>query len=270
MKAAIRFYQVLNKLSIDVAFGAMVCSAFFASLYAVTVDSITFVCLGISVWLIYTVDHLLDAKIIKESASTNRHRFHQEYFNLVMWVAIGFLAVLLVLLSFIDLSVLYGGSILSSVVVLYFLVQRRLTMLKEMLGAILYTTGVLLPVFTLSKDFMDILFSGPVILFFATALVNLVLFSWFDNDTDLQDKQPSIANTIGERSAKGVIYFLFMLFIIAAGVLSHAESFRVILVFATMNSILFLIFLCPNWFAQNDRYRMVGDAVFFIPLIHFL
>jgi hypothetical protein len=78
--------------------------------------------------------------------------------------------------------VIIGGLSLAVIIGLYLFLQRYLP-LKEFFVAGLYTFGVLLPSWRLKVD----LISGDHVLligqFFSVALVNLLLFSWFELKT---------------------------------------------------------------------------------------
>ena|SRR5688572_29933788 len=80
MRAGFQFYQYVNILSLDVAAGAVISALFFAQIFNVQIKPYGLLALGLTVWIIYTADHLRDAKKIKHRASTQRHRFHQQYF----------------------------------------------------------------------------------------------------------------------------------------------------------------------------------------------
>lgn len=57
---------------------------FFAKLLAVRILPYGLVALGLTVWIIYTADHLRDAKLIVHKASSHRHRFHQQNFKVLL------------------------------------------------------------------------------------------------------------------------------------------------------------------------------------------
>src|SRR6478736_436347 len=83
MKSVVAFYRVINALSLDVAGGAVICALFFAQLLKVNLFPQGLAALGLAVWIVYTGDHLLDAKRLREQASTFRHGFHQQHFKLL-------------------------------------------------------------------------------------------------------------------------------------------------------------------------------------------
>jgi len=57
-----RIYQFINVLSLDVVAGAMVSALFFARIFKVQILPWGVLALGLTVWTIYTTDHLVDAK----------------------------------------------------------------------------------------------------------------------------------------------------------------------------------------------------------------
>lgn len=268
MQRIIDYYRYLNLLSVDVAVGAAVSALFLTKVFKVEVRPQGYICLGLTVWLIYTLDHLVDAKMLRGEASTKRHRFHQQYFKPIGLMSLLISLTILPLLFLIYTPVLSMGAGLGVLVVVYFIVQRKLGFLKEVLGALLYCIGVMLPVIALSEKSFNSLLSVTTILFFNTALINLVLFSWFDRDKDMKDNHSSLVTSVGGTASKGILYLLFVL---QLGLIVYAFSSvdaSVLLVFASMYLVLVLIFIKDQWFALEDRYRLAGDAVFLIPLIY--
>lgn len=271
MQRIISYYRYFNLLSLDVAMGATISALFLIKLFSVDIRLQGLLCLGLTVWLIYTMDHLVDASKLKSQASTERHRFHQRNFRAILVLAVVILLTIIPLLFFIYKPVLSMGIGLGVLVVLYFIVQRKLSFLKELVGAMLYSVGVMLPVIALSELSYYSLIEIPSILFFNTALINLVLFSWFDKDKDKLDNHPSLVTRVGDGMSKGILYFLFfvqmVLFVYA---LRNGISHLVLMVFAAMYLVLLLIFVRSGWFAINDRYRLAGDAVFLLPLFYLI
>lgn len=76
----LHLYRAVNQLSLDVAFGAMVCAAFFSHILHIQLQSNVLALLGLTVWVIYTTDHLLDVQKLKQRASSQRFRFYQQNF----------------------------------------------------------------------------------------------------------------------------------------------------------------------------------------------
>ncbi len=206
-------------------------------------------------------------------ASTFRHRFHQENFKSLFLIALGVgggTAVLI--LYFLNPTTLSVGLVMGGVAIGYLLCQRFLSFMKEVVGAVLYTIGVLVPVasnagFDLTNPKLFLIFQ-----FFLVVLMNLILFSFFDKKNDVLNKQSSFATAFGSSSASRLVWviFLFAMVISMVNIFFFAQ-FQIpgIIIFA-MTFLLAAIQFFPTYFSQYDRFRFVGDGIFFLPLFYLL
>jgi 1,4-dihydroxy-2-naphthoate octaprenyltransferase len=143
--------------------------------------------------------------------------------------------------------------------------------MKEPAGAILYTSGVLLPSLTSTENSLSFFSLSLIFQFFITALINLILFSWFDFERDKKDQRSSLITTVGYQSGK---ILLAGLFIIQAGITLVLFIFSprptVIVVLLLMNLMLLMIFIFAPYFSLQERYRYAGDAIFFLPFLYLM
>lgn len=271
MNSLLNFYKHLNTLSIDVALGAVCCCAWFAKLYHVDLRPYVFLALGLTVWIIYTADHLLDARKIKGEALTTRHRFHQQHFTVLTVLVAIFAVIDFGLIFFVRKQVLYAGIILGGIVLLYLVFTRVLSFLKETVVAVLYSGGVLLPVLSLWDWQMSISYPLIVVSFFITAWINLFLFAWFDHNIDKIHGYTSFSVQFGKYLTMLLLRGLFFIQVALIGTIAlHNQMISAALMLFMMNAILFLLFVRPaNTFLQ-DNYRLLGDAVFLIPAMFLL
>lgn len=272
IKKLLQGYMICNILSIDVALGAVVSALFFGQILDIQIKLSGLVALGLTVWMIYTADHLLDARKIKHDASTVRHRFHQRHFKVLVALLVLAAAGVFIQLFFIRRPVIIGGMILGWIVVIYFLTLKQLKYLKELAGAILYTGGVL--VAPLSLSYFEL--SPPQLIltleFFITALVNLLIFSWFDVDKDIEDDRKSFATYYGSKLTVRLVTGLLTLNVLLSLLVllqysSHGWETLIILV---MNMVLAALVALKKYFSNHDRYRILGDAIFFFPILYLL
>jgi 4-hydroxybenzoate polyprenyltransferase len=271
MSALLKTYRYVNILSIDTALGAVISASFIAKLIEADVWIYGKIALGITVWIIYTADHLLDARKVTGVASSERHRFHQKHFRTLATVMVLAVVIDLFVVFFMRESLLYYGLLLSIVVALYLVVSRFLKMLKEVFIALVYTVGVMLPGLGDIRHAMDRLDLLFIFCFFLVAAANLFVFSWYDLNKDRADGHPSFVTYYGREKTKIIVYGLFAacVMVCASLIVCHYPVFPVILLF-TMMSILVLILRFENTFAKNDRFRFAGDAVFFIPVVYLI
>jgi hypothetical protein len=264
MRKITALYRLFNILSLDIAAGAMISAMFFAKLLQVRILPYGLIALGLTVWIIYTADHLRDARSIGKQAASERHRFHQKHFKTLLYVMAAAIVVDAIIILFIRKQVFAWGLLLAALVMAYLIVQRYLKFLKEIFIALLYTGGVLLPSLSVTSltitSFHIVLF----IQFAFTALTNLLMFSWFDSETDTKDKLNSFVTVLGKPFAERCIWILLTANI-ALGIFLWLSSpyHQPVLVFWLMNAVLLLMFAFRH--RVGPYYRLPGDAVFLIP-----
>lgn len=267
-----RVWRYINILSLDIAVGAMTGCAFFAHLFDVVLLSHGLISLGLIVWIIYTVDHLVDANRSESEPSTERHRFHKRW-RIPLKAGVVLASILVGIEAFyVRKPVLFAGLGLGIVVIVYLFFQARLKMFKELTGALLYTAGVLTaPLSLLTRPLIEAEWS-LIALFTLTAFANLLLYSWFDQSNDEQDGHVSMATVLGQKATGRIIIMTFLV----AATLGILTIFRdptfayPAFVLLSMNALLFIPFQFRSYFSQKDRYRIVGDLAFLVPALYLL
>lgn len=265
MTSFLKVYRIINLLSIDVALGAVCCALFFAKLFQVHILPVGLISLGLTVWIIYTADHLLDARKIRTSAATKRHQFHQQNFT-PLTLALTLVSVINgVCVFFIRERVLLGGLILGVGVVLYLVALRYVKFLKEFIIAAMYTGGVLLPSLAQTPLQPDAFPWVVMVQFAILALINLLLFSWFDYENDLRDKNTSFVTIFGKRVTQTGITFLFLS---VCCLVPFSQTLPASLLIVSMSIVHILILIKAIYFKSEDRFRLIGDALFFLPIFY--
>ncbi|MBV6639839.1 MAG: hypothetical protein KI791_03940, partial [Cyclobacteriaceae bacterium] len=101
------------------------------------------------------------------------------------------------------------------------------------------------------------------------ALVNLLVFSVYDRDSDLKNGFGSIALRLGPDSIYLIGTLLFLLFSssIILGITLQEKYQMIQIAYLIMAGILGGVLRFNTFFSQHERFRTVGDAVFFVPAI---
>lgn len=269
MRCVIKYYRLFNILSLDVASGAIISSLFFAKFYGASPSFISMLSLGLTVWLIYTADRLLDVWDAKGEVSSERHQFHRKNQNVLERYLVFIAIIDAGLIFFMPVLIIKRGLFLSLMVIGYVLLRKNLYVFKEFFVAVLYTAGVILP----AVPATSINPNGylPILQFFLIALLNLIIFSWYEKERDLYDKQESIATKMDEQSIRSILLALFfMAFAISCSIILLTKAYHVALVLTVMTVTHLLIFLHKKLFERNYLYRLAGDAAFLFPLIYIL
>jgi hypothetical protein len=268
MQGVIRFYRLINILSLDVVAGAVVSALFFARVFEVKILPYGIAALALTVWIIYTTDHLRDAHRIQSTASSARHQFHQKYFNTLTIAALIAVAMDSVMLFFIRKQVFIWGLWLIGFVGIYLLIERSVYFLKEFFIAIMYTVGVLLLSMAVTLNPVNVFHIGLIVQFFLLALCNLLIFSCYDVEIDRKDNLSSFVTAFGVQFTRRVVLFLMISFAvinISTILFSNYQVYGSI--FSLMMIMLMIIFFARNRFSKNEYFRLVGDSIFLFPAL---
>lgn len=272
-------FSLLNILSLDVAAGAFAWAWMLNGFRFVGMPPFYFVILPLAVWVIYTADHLLDAYRLKESAHTPRHRFHYRYFKPILAVWILGMGACLVL-SFLNLPKegIYLGLLLGGLTLLHLALVRWMGrkvspfVLKEFAIAAIYTAGIWgLPYWL--YDLGTLAQHLEILQFFLLALVNLLLFSIYEYEVDEQDGHGSFVRGIGKIKARTLIAILLLTVLVLAGVVAYEVQndwlpwdYMIEFVISVMALIFGAMLIFPTWFGKAERYRLIGDGIYLLPL----
>lgn len=271
------FYTYFRILSLDVVLGAVLMCYFCAYCLDTHPDWSVYVSLGVAVWLIYTLDHLLDAYKIPHEAHTSRHRFHQKHFNIlsICWL-ISLIFGLWITLNYLPRRVLIFGMALSSLVFLHFLLtlidrlKNTLLIQKETRIAFIYSLGVALASLSLKDQFPNPVECLIIFQIFLIAWVNLLIISYYEEAIDQKDAHVSTARKLGKSSIQSLIQVLLLIQWVLAFYCGFTGGWRMIiaiLILCLMNVILALIAYRKKYFQEKERYRALSDAIFFLPLV---
>jgi 4-hydroxybenzoate polyprenyltransferase len=271
MRILLQIYRTINILSLDVSAGAVICALFFARILRVQILPYGLATLALTVWIIYTIDHLRDARGIGNHASSDRHSFHQLHFRKLLIALIIGIVIDGLLILFIRRQVFIYGVALGGIVGLYLIIQRKLYFMKEVFVALLFTLGILLPSIAVTTVLITTYHKLLFLLFFLIAYLNLLIFSWFDSEKDVKDRLPSFVTLFGQKFTGAWISVLFgtLVFFSIFSYAAYETRAETTVVF-TMGAILFFIFIKSSRFRNNELFRLVGDAVFYLPVFYLL
>ncbi len=271
-----RFYRYLNALSIDVVAGAVVCALFFAKLLQSELPVVVLVTLALAVWSVYCMDHLWDARRSPNPTLTFRHYFHKSYRKLLTTVLVVVLILGIVLFWCLPDPVKSMGFILTLSILIYFLTSffwaSKPVYHKELLIAFAYSFGVILGPFALRQTPITAPHLLIFIQFTTLAFSNLLLFSYFDTKSDTEQNFGSLSRSIGKKNTRLIIVMLLTLLVVTT-IIGFLIWFDQVLirqsqwVLALMTVPLIVTLTWQSYFGQSDRYRILGDTSFFIPLL---
>lgn len=272
-----RILDILRILSIDVVVGTWASGSMVIWWLDCDMPLAWWIALPLSVWVIYTADHLLDAYRLQDRAHTARHLFHHEHFQIIgiIWL-LGLVTCVALIPWFLTKEILYFGFFMGLLVLghlgLVSLIGNRISWLfhKELGVGFIYASGIWgAPILICQGGFdPEILFS--FVQFLLLALINLLIFSAYEWDTDELDGHTSFVRAIGLQNTRRLIAgMIFVIIGLGIGLITSRPITSEILTlqgtYLLMLFVLFLISFFPTWFSEQERYRLWGDAVFIFP-----
>lgn len=269
--------RVAGFLSLDVILGVGCMGIFAAHLLESTVPQNWLLLLLMAAWVMYTADHLVDAQKRKSLAVNPRHLFHYQYrkqLTLIL-VLVSLVVLITSLVSFSAKAIVTAMGILL-VVGVYFSLLRWLPekqkkfIPKELIIALIYVSGIW---------FIPLLFStktnsGHIVLILFVILlvwIETTIASWYEYKTDVTDGHHSFTTVFGKERTRRILKRLVLLTIsllIISGLFFTEASCRIsVLLLLIVASGLLLLMFTPGYFEKNERYRLMGESLFYLPAL---
>ncbi|MEO0469519.1 MAG: hypothetical protein AAF206_07865 [Bacteroidota bacterium] len=278
MKNGTNWYDYIRLLSLDVVLGALFSGGMLVGLLGVSMPWVWWMVLPLSVWVMYTADHLLDARRLGDQAHTPRHLFHHQHRQSISiaWL-IAFVLCSGIAPFFMPFPMILFGLGMGLLVLIHFglikLIGERTSrwLMKEVGVGGIYVLGIWGAPLILHPTQVFAAVWWMMGQFFLLAMINLLAFSMYESAIDELDGHTSFVRAIGPKTTQFIIglmiFFIagigyFLLLVKNCTMLLPVQS-----VFALMTLILGLISFAPKWFTQNERYRIWGDMVFLLPIV---
>jgi hypothetical protein len=276
-KIAGQWLRYINILSLDVVFGSVMVAIFACKVLDVEIQVWWLVIIALTVWVMYTADHLLDAWQGKEQVTIRRHRFHFKNVKriLPLWITAAITSIILSLLV-LDREIIYLGVMLGISILIYFgsvyfnKEKRPYFLQKELFIALIYVIGIwLAPIVWdgTNPDSMILLIIANLVLL---AWAEGIIISWYEYPEDLVDKHVSFSILFGKKISKGFVFFLVLIVTVfsISGILFIADNvtIRIAFVIEFLMGIVFIILIWfPKFFRKDELYRYIGEGSFLLP-----
>jgi hypothetical protein len=180
-----KFWECMNLLSLDAPLLALVWQDFLARCYPSLLRPAGRWVLGLTVWVIYIADRLIDVRSPAVENEPIRHRFYRQNRGLakVVLTSVAF-ADLFIGLLWLRPAVFSNGLLIGAGVVCYLAVFpfSRIAALirwKRPCAALLFTTGIFLVAWTGTVNPWPVL-GEPALAFCALCLGNMMLIEWWE------------------------------------------------------------------------------------------
>ena len=271
-----KVYRYFHFLSLDIVAGALASSCFAARLLQTDPGIVWWVTLALTVWLLYTGDHLLDAwKARKKKTQRELHVFMMKNRKTLLWSLLVVAAIDVVLImNLLDQLLFKYALVLAGLVLLFYAMRhvfrknRFLSVPGEIFVLLLYMAGTWLgPAVPVLHELNT--GEGLVALIFAgVLLMNLGVISLYDMKLDSRMGIASLANLLGVKGTKNLLLItalsIYLVSLLQFLVFEMDRFFKFALILMGMNTILLLILYSPSMFRKKDYFRLGADAVLFM------
>lgn len=271
-----RLFNLLHWVNLDTAIGAVITSAFIAECLNSRIPVEASITLFLAVLSIYNFDHLMDARKMKAKAQTARHRFYQDNMKKLSIYQLLLMAGLITIIWYLPAAIIRAGIVLALTTGIYFIllffVFPSRFMLKEIMIALVYSLALFLAPVYINEQIS--LHPDAVILFFEILLLavsNTLIFSWYDLDSDLNDGHTSLARNLGKAAVfKVVVFALAILSLLTIYQATTTGQYFEQMLILIMTLILLYVLMAQKKLSNKERFRVAGDAVFFVPIFKLL
>ena len=273
-------FEFINSFSIWVILGAPLNFLFFSELFNSGFHVYTAIILTLGVWIIYTLDHIIDGYKRKEYSLSLRYYLHYRYHRLLLWlVAIASLIAAAMSFALLPLKTRNVGFMLVAVLVVYFLLNRayhykknRNLPFKEIGVAFVVTLCFAYIPWSYSNSAHSTQLIYLVAGFGCINLANLLMFSHFDFELDNRNGLNSLGSFL---SKKGLRIGSILFALLAIGIYAYVFYIQLIpietwLILTAMGVQTLLISFFTSIFNKHERYRFFGDLIYIYPIIYFL
>jgi len=276
-----KIYRIFHFLSLDIVLGALASSCFAAGLFGTDPGWIWWITLALTVWLLYTGDHMLDAWKHRKKLERELHYYMMKNRKTLVW-SMGLVAAIDILLIFnlFDQELMKYALFLAGLVLLFYAMRhifrknRVFNIPGEFFVMLLYMAGTWLgPAVVLESGF-EAGHGMIALLFMGVILMNLGVISIYDIKLDSRMGIASLASLLGIKRTRnlllgtGIAIYLLSLLQFLVFEMDHFSQHALIL--AGMCTILLLVLYYPSRFRKNDYFRLAADAVLFMGFLALL
>jgi hypothetical protein len=242
-----------------VVFGVVSCALCFLEPQPFVEDKPDFlILLGLSTWIIYTADHILDGFKQKGISGIFRYDFNYRY----RWALVGIGLIFSGLIAWLvylnlEANFVFRGFWLTPILVLYFILKFKgvFSPIAKMLIISVVVSTVVVSFYPEQSIFVK-LFGYEQLAIILIAFLNQLVLEHFESHEEHKANQPSISGMYETLSKKVFIWLIVLLGIITF-LNIYAWPYTLAMFFTGF--LIRYILAKPLWFSKDRRYRYFAD-----------
>ncbi len=272
-----KIYRGLRLFSLDIVAGVIAGSFFAAHIFGTHLPWAYLAVIGMTVWLIYLADHVIDGVKKHGESGYAAHRLFYRYRSpvILLILVVGIFDFRLALYrlppAVIQLGLITGGA--TFVYFMFTLISDRIDtvlFIKELWISAIYTVAVWGgPVIYAGND------AAPwqimiMVSYGLLVMSNVLSYSYFEYDIDVADREHTFAVDFGRRSTRIVIYILIfasMVLWLGTELFTGEAGAAEMTVLGGMTAGMLALITFHSHFSRPDYYGSYADALFLLPFL---
>jgi 4-hydroxybenzoate polyprenyltransferase len=271
-----RIYYFIRLFSLDIIAGAMASLIFSSTVMGIELPRSYYTVLALTVWLIYTADHLMDgAKTRGKSDSEARNFFYTYKIPIILVFLMVLVFTFRLSMYRLDEKIIEFGMAPAVAVIVYLLLNRyygsapKWFFIKELWIALIYTLAIWGGPVIQAGDIVNPTQILLIVSFFLVIFGNVLIYSIYERETDIRENNKSLVRDFGIRAAVNTAVFslaLSMLSALSAYIFLHSELIFCLPIVLIASSML-LIISFPGVFLQKKLYGIIADIILLLFLL---
>ncbi len=271
-----KLFYIIRLFSLDIVAGALAALAFAASVMEADLKLSYYLIMGLTVWLIYAADHLMDgAKTRGKSDSETANFFYTYKIPIILVFLIILVLDFRLIVYILDEKIVQFGMGPGIAAVIYLLMNRyydgaqKWLFIKELWVAIIYTLAIWGGPVIFGGDTVNAVQMMMIASFGLIVLGNVLIYSIYERESDIRDNNKSIVRDFGLPAAVNgatLALTISMLTALTAYILMGA-SLPHILPLLLISASMLLILSFPAVFSKGKRYGIFADLVLLLFLL---
>lgn len=272
------FRNIYHILSFDVVLGTLAIGYMATRLLDIKPNPYWWLILPLTVWVVYSLDHIIDSYKNKSNAVIIRHKFHYIYRKpIIIFIALTSAISITLSLLFLDHKIIYFGLLLSLFIVIYLIViiilkkKKSILLQKELIIAFVYTSGIFLAPLVWYEGKLPYPILLVIFNIFILAWLEGIMISWFEYDDDIKDGHTSFTIIVGKKNTRRFIIVIQVLLAIVMKIsmltVDTNIEFAALIITMLMNIFLLIIVLNADKLSKNNYYRLAGESIFLLPML---
>ncbi len=274
-----RLFSFIRLFSLDIVAGALAALVFAATVMGVDLHHSYYLIMGITVWLIYTADHLMDgAKTHGKSESETSNFFYNYKIPIILVFLILLVLDFRLIVYRLDEKIVQFGMGPGIATILYLLMNRyydgpqKWLFIKELWIAIIFTLAVWGGPIILAGDSLTLSQVLTLGSFGLIILSNVLIFTIYERDIDIRENNKSLVRDLGLKATVTIVLvsLTFSILSTLTAFLFFEASLINSLPLLLIASSMLLIISFPGFFLKGKLYGIITDLLlllFFLVLI---